>query len=121
VFATPSDICPRPEVDLADRHRPAAEHPEPALEQLGPGVGIEDQDGRSSEDARHHDLRSDWAVSFRAPLFFMVPSPLSLAASRLLRRLQLLEHRIEALEISLPESAVGLQPSAPRRLSSALW
>jgi len=65
--------------------------------------------------------RSDWAVTFRAPLFFMVPSPLSLAASRLLRRLQLLEHGVEAFEIPTLRCLETAGWRVLRRLSGALW
>src|SRR6266849_9471984 len=54
--------------------------------------------------------RSPEAVSFRFPVFFMVVSPLSLAASTLLFRLLLLEQGVETLEVALPEPAVFLQP-----------
>src|SRR6266446_4973571 len=45
-----------PEVDLADRQRPPAEHPQPALDQLRLRVRLEDEVAWSIEDARHHDL-----------------------------------------------------------------
>src|SRR6267143_2734689 len=45
----------RLQIDLADRQRPAS-RPEPTLEQLGLGQGVEDQAAGSVENARHYDL-----------------------------------------------------------------
>src|SRR6185503_3753958 len=73
-------LSPDPQVDLADGHRPARAHAEPALDQLGLRERVEDKAPRRFERPNHRDL----AVRRRRDL--QLSGDLHVISYRLVRR-----------------------------------